>query len=434
MRRLAGVHELLDGPLEDEAALRGNLRDLARINRWLGGTAASRRALDRLLAGRTVPHAVLDVGTGAADIPLALLAGGTRSGRRCGSRASTRAPRCSTRPGRSIRGSTRTPGLELLVSDGRSLPWPDRSFDVVHASLVLHHLEPPDALAFLREAARVARLGVVVNDLVRARHHWIGARVLLPLMTRNRYTRHDGPLSVLRAYTRMELARCSPAAALRPVAEFGAFAGHRVAIAAVPMREPSSAGARRTGRGRMTRGADAVVGGGPRGLTAAISPAPGTTSSCSSARGPGAGGPAGCSPRLPRSASCGTRGWTRRRSRRVARPIPAMRVETAGAARLVPADVRRRDRRRAGGRLRPVRARPGAARARRGGRGRGSAGNGTEVVLSDHRGRGGGPSTNGDRGRRTDRVTGRRGRRRPRSMVAGAAGMDRPPGSRPGWG
>ena len=131
----------------------------------------------------------------------------------------------------------RTPGLELVVSDGRSLPWPDRSFDVVHASLVIHHLEPPDALAFLREAARVARLGVVVNDLVRARHHLIGARVLLPLMTRNRFTRHDGPLSVRRAYTRMELRALLAGAALRPVAEVGAFAGHRVAIAAVPMRE-----------------------------------------------------------------------------------------------------------------------------------------------------------------------------------------------------
>ena len=123
------------------------------------------------------------------------------------------------------------------MSDGRRLPWPDRSFDVVHASLVVHHLEPPDALAFLREAARVARLGVVINDLVRARHHWIGARILLPLMTRNRFTRHDGPLSVQRAYTRMELRALLAGAALRPVAEMGAFAGHRVAIAAVPMRE-----------------------------------------------------------------------------------------------------------------------------------------------------------------------------------------------------
>ena len=77
----------------------------------------------------------------------------------------------------------------------------------------------------------------MINDLVRARRHWIGARILLPLMTRNRFTRHDGPLSVRRAYTRMELRALLAGAALRPVAEVGAIAGHRVAIAAVPMRE-----------------------------------------------------------------------------------------------------------------------------------------------------------------------------------------------------
>jgi SAM-dependent methyltransferase len=237
MRRLAGARELLDGPLDDPETLRGNLRDLARINRWTGGTAASRRALDRLLAGRTVPHTLLDVGTGGADIPLALLEASRRA------RQPLRVTGVDSRAevldaARAIdRRLGSAEGLELVLGDGRSLPWPDRSFDVVHASLLVHHLEPPEALAFLREAARVARIGVIVNDLVRARHHWLGARVVLGITTRNRYTRHDGPLSVRRAYTRMELRALLAGAALRPVAEIGAFAGHRVAIAAVPMRE-----------------------------------------------------------------------------------------------------------------------------------------------------------------------------------------------------
>ena len=247
MRRLAGAQELLDGPLDDPDALRGNLRDLARINRWMGGTAASRRALDRLLDGRTVPHSLLDVGTGGADIPLDLLDAARRRGR------SLRVTGVDSRAevldaARAIDPRVGTAdGLDLVVTDGRSLPWPDRSFDVVHASLLVHHLEPPDALAFLREAARVARIGVIVNDLVRARHHLLGARVLLGVTTRNRYTRHDGPLSVQRAYTRMELRALLAGAALRPVAEIGAFAGHRVAIAAVPMRELEH---RRDGRAR----------------------------------------------------------------------------------------------------------------------------------------------------------------------------------------
>jgi SAM-dependent methyltransferase len=247
VRRLAGAAELLDGPLDDPAVLRGNLRDLARINRWLGGTASSRRALDALLGGRTAPVTLLDVGTGAADIPLALLANAGRRGR------ALRVTGVDARDevldaARAVEPRIGTvPGLDLVRGDGRSLGWPDRSWDVVHASLVVHHLEPPDAIAFLREAARVARLGVIVNDLVRARRHWLAARLLLGVGTRNRYTRHDGPLSVRRAYTRMELRALLAGASLRPIAEIAALAGHRVAIAAVPMRDLEQQRAERAG-------------------------------------------------------------------------------------------------------------------------------------------------------------------------------------------
>jgi ubiquinone/menaquinone biosynthesis C-methylase UbiE len=241
MRRLAGARELLDGPLADPAVLRGNLRDLARVNRRLGGTSASIRALDRLLGERRGAHTLLDVGTGGADIPLAMVDDAPRRGRTLritavDSRAEVldAARIVDPRTGQAS-------GLELLVADGRSLPWEDRSFDVVHASLLLHHLEPPEAIAFLREAGRLARRGVIVNDLVRARRHWLAARVLLGISTRNRYTRHDGPLSVRRAYTRVELRALLAAAGLRPVAEVTALAGHRVAIGAVHL--PPAGGA-----------------------------------------------------------------------------------------------------------------------------------------------------------------------------------------------
>ena len=233
MRRLAGARELLDGPLDDPATLRGNLRDLARVNRRLGGTDASRKALDHLLDHRRGAQTMLDVGTGAADIPVALVASAAAGGRELRVTAVDSRQEILDAARDVNRRLAATPGVELVLGDGRSLPWPDRSFDVVHASLVVHHLEPRDAIAFLVEASRLARRGVVVNDLVRARRHWIGARVLLTLATSNRYTRHDGPMSVQRSYTRVELRALLAAAGLLPVAEITAFAGHRVAIAAI---------------------------------------------------------------------------------------------------------------------------------------------------------------------------------------------------------
>ena len=62
---------------------------------------------------------------------------------------------------------------------------------------------------------RVARRGIVVNDLLRGRGAWLGAWLLSHLATRNRYTRNDAPLSVRRAYTVGELTSLIAAAGLR---------------------------------------------------------------------------------------------------------------------------------------------------------------------------------------------------------------------------
>ena len=238
MDRLSHVEELLDGPLDDEAALAGNLRDLRRINRLLGGVRLSRLAIDLLLRVAPThldlsPMSLIDVGTGAVDIPVALLADARRRGRRLEVIAVDARPEV-LETARAIRPALgRVAGLALGVSDGRSLPHPDRSIDIAHASLLIHHLEPDEAVALLVEMARVARVGVVVNDLNRGRLHWLGAWLIGHLLTRNRYTRRDAPLSVRRAYTRREMRGLLARAGLRPVGEFGGFVGHRYAIAAI---------------------------------------------------------------------------------------------------------------------------------------------------------------------------------------------------------
>ena len=229
MDRLSEVHELLDGPLDDPAALAANLRDLRRINRLTGGARLSVRAIQALLPnGGTV----LDVGTGAVDIPMLLLEDALR--RHVELRITATDARqeildaaVALRPALAA-----APGLVLAVADGRRLPYPDGAFDVAHASLVTHHLEDPDALGFLRELARVARAGIVVNDLARGRLAWLGAWIVTHTIAAGRYTRHDGPLSVQRARTRNETVNLLGRAGLVPNATFLGLAGHRYAIAA----------------------------------------------------------------------------------------------------------------------------------------------------------------------------------------------------------
>jgi ubiquinone/menaquinone biosynthesis C-methylase UbiE len=232
MERRTDAAELLDGPLDDQAALVGNLRDLGRINRRLGGAALTAAAIEALAAHRD-DLTLLDVGTGAADIPLDLIARAERRGRRLhavgvDSRPEVLSAALSLHPTMTTRH-----GLELHVGDGRALRYPDRSFDIAHASLVLHHLDPPDTITLLGELRRVARLGVVINDLERSRLGWLGAWLVGHLLTGNRLTRHDAPLSVRRAYKATEMAGMLRTAGLNPVRTVRGIFGHRYAIAAV---------------------------------------------------------------------------------------------------------------------------------------------------------------------------------------------------------
>ena len=238
MERLASTSELMDGPLDDRVALATNLRDLRRVNRLLGGVDLSRRALAALVDGDGRTIRLLDVGTGAADIPAALIADADRRGVELQVTAIDSRPEMLSTAILIDPGLAEIPGLRLGLGDGRALADPDRSYDIAHSSMVMHHLEPDEAVVFLRELGRVAARGVIVNDLVRSRFCWLGAWLISHLFTRSRYTRHDASLSVRRAYTGAELRTLLVAADLRPVATIRGLFGHRYAIAAIPEREP----------------------------------------------------------------------------------------------------------------------------------------------------------------------------------------------------
>jgi ubiquinone/menaquinone biosynthesis C-methylase UbiE len=230
VQRLTSAHELLDGDLADRRSLEGNLRDLRRINRLLGGTRLSRRAIEALLPHDRDRIEVLDIGTGAADIPEALVGDKRRTFAVTAIDSRTEVIEAALRSRPRL---AALPGLTLRVGDGRSLPFGDASFDVAHGSMLLHHLDVTDARALIAEMARVARRGIVLNDLARGRGHWIAAWVLLHVATTNAFTRHDGPLSVRRAWSLAEATRLVESCGLRVVHARTGIAGHRWALAAV---------------------------------------------------------------------------------------------------------------------------------------------------------------------------------------------------------
>ena len=220
----------MDAPGHPRAVIDDNLGDLRRVNALLGGVRLSLRPMARV--ARRVSQAetlyVLDVATGAADIPRAMCRWAAQHGRGHFVVASDVSLEI-IRSGRA--GAALPPHLCFVVADGTRLPFRSDAFHVVTSSLALHHFLPEEALAALREQRRCARLAVVVNDIVRSWLTYAGAIAAVRLGSRNRLTRHDGPLSALRAYTVAELRDLARRAGLRPV-EWDSFLFYRVALTA----------------------------------------------------------------------------------------------------------------------------------------------------------------------------------------------------------
>lgn len=219
------------------ALLRGNLRDLVRVNRWLGGTDLSWRALrhvvEQIAGAPPETLALLDIGTGAGDIPLGLLRRATARGWQLQVEATDVRPEIVSAAGQRLAGMSE---LSVSLAPANRLDQEDDSLDVVHASLLLHHLEPPAVVRLLVEMARVARLAVIINELDRARRWWLAAWLLSRLATGNHYTRHDAPLSVQRAYRPDELSGMASSAGLLEVARLHARPAYRYALVLVPQR------------------------------------------------------------------------------------------------------------------------------------------------------------------------------------------------------
>lgn len=200
----SSAHELLDQPELDPDELTANLRDIRRVNRFLGGTSTVLTHLPALIENvpRDQTVTVLDLATGSGDIPLALSGWARANGRSLAITASDYSPEILAVAARHIAG---WPEISLARHDARAVAEPDSSFDVVLCSLALHHFAPDDATLVLREMRRLARIGFIVNDLRRSRLGYVAAWIAAHATTRNRLTRHDAPLSVLRAYTTDEL-------------------------------------------------------------------------------------------------------------------------------------------------------------------------------------------------------------------------------------
>ena len=191
--------ELMDLPETPQAEFEKALVDIQWVNRHLKGSQTLIEGLQSLI--KTSPSRtfqVLDLGTGSADIPIALVQWGQTRNIHFEITAVDDHPVAAAVAHQNVQNY---PNIQIMQGDALALDYPDAHFDIVMSSMFLHHLNNQEAVHLLQEMSRLSRIGFVVNDLERSPLAYFGIQILGKLFNKGKVFLNDAPLSVLRGFT-----------------------------------------------------------------------------------------------------------------------------------------------------------------------------------------------------------------------------------------
>jgi Methyltransferase domain len=181
------VPEMLDHAPLDVA--RASLRDLARVNRYLGGYLVLRKIFAGLVQSDE-SFSVLDVGAASGDMGAAIVRGFPNA----------RVTSLDYRADHLAQAAD-----PKLVADAFQLPFRPASFDFVFSSLFLHHFTNEQVVELFVSFRSIARRAVLAIDLDRGPLAYYFLPNTRWLFGWQPITIHDGQISVQAAFKREEL-------------------------------------------------------------------------------------------------------------------------------------------------------------------------------------------------------------------------------------
>ncbi|MFC4597826.1 methyltransferase domain-containing protein [Cohnella hongkongensis] len=197
LKRRSGQPERMDDFSTGGEPLREALRHLRRLNRLFGASGPIIYGINQLWkqAGRPDTLTVLDVGCGCGDINLRVLKWAERRGVKLNVVLTDVTEEAEAEAAMLFRNERRATFRKLdlfALEDGQA--------DIVTASQLAHHFAEERLPDVVKRMLSASRLGVVLSDIHRHRLAWAAVWLAVRLLSRNRYIRHDGPLSVAKGF------------------------------------------------------------------------------------------------------------------------------------------------------------------------------------------------------------------------------------------
>jgi ubiquinone/menaquinone biosynthesis C-methylase UbiE len=207
--------ELMDTGEYTPEEYEGCLRELRRINRWLGDRRALEETLlDEIERENLKQFSVLDVGAGSGEL-LRVIA---RFARKSDRKSQLGGLELNRRSAEAIREESKDfAEIRSIRGNALSLPFADNSFDYAICSLFTHHFADEKVIEILGEMQRVAKRKIFAIDLHRDRRAYFFYTTIGKIFLHNRLVRHDGALSILRSFLPEELEHLGKQAGLDKV-------------------------------------------------------------------------------------------------------------------------------------------------------------------------------------------------------------------------
>jgi SAM-dependent methyltransferase len=197
-KQRSSASEYMDSAAAQGPDLSRALEELQYVNRFLGGIRASLKALQK--AERSAPKKkleILDIGTGAADIPAALVGWGRSTGRDVRVVGMDFNPFVCAWAARRVED---LPQVEVVQADVLNPPFDEGAFDYVHCAMFLHHFPQEEAARIVQTMYRLCRRGIIINDLHRHPVAFHAISWCTRLCSKSSMVQHDAPVSVLRGF------------------------------------------------------------------------------------------------------------------------------------------------------------------------------------------------------------------------------------------
>lgn len=190
--------ELMDDFSMGGEELREALRHLRRLNKIFAAPGPTVSGVEKLWnsMGRPGRLTILDVGAGSGDVNHKLLHWAKKQGIDMQITLVDLTEEACEEARQLFQDE---PRVRVQCSDLTALP--DAAADIVTGSQFIHHFEGDQLVDMVNHMLRASRYGVVINDIHRHTVSYKAVWITTRLISRNRYIRHDGPLSVAKGFT-----------------------------------------------------------------------------------------------------------------------------------------------------------------------------------------------------------------------------------------